>query len=80
MTISITLRLPGQTIPRPFSRACSESEMVELIQSYVRRVLHDECDGPRQIFPGNTDQELPVCRISYKGQGTAEFFAFTEGC
>ena len=73
MTITILRREPGQTIPRPFNRACSVDEMREMLAYTISRnttrlpMIDVEC----------LDTEAPVATYG-KGPSRVEFFAFTE--
>lgn len=79
MTITI-LKLDtakGHRIPRPWSRACSVSEMEELLSSYCRGngwSFARSISG-KQYDHGNLDTDKPVLKIAGT---TVKFYAFTE--
>lgn len=64
--ISILSQADDQTVARPFSRASSNDELVELLRAYVPR-----------ITLANIDTETPVGEGIRFGQ-RVRYFAFTE--
>lgn len=74
MLHTILIRKPGQTIARPFQRASSTDELVELIESFVAGHYADTVE----VRVENLNTETPVARIPNKGDGWIEFFAFSE--
>lgn len=75
MTIAILYRKPGQTIARPFSRACNVDEALELIahfkSDWTTKALNE------RKFLTNMDTEEPVA-VYDDAFGRTEFFAFIE--
>lgn len=73
MTISILKLETGQTIPRPFARAGSWEELVEILQGYAR-YQRDPIPTP---FRKNLDTDYAVWSVR-RSTGEVWFFAFTE--
>ncbi len=65
--IAILVLAPGQTIPRPFSRASSVDELRELVAPYI---------GP-DVLVERIDTEEPI-GIGVRFGQRLKFFAFTE--
>lgn len=81
MTISILRLAVGQTIPRPFARASSAEEAMELIgfaiayQAGFKRPTNAQAEEfGSGVAMGYLDTETPV----YRMDGVANFFAFRE--
>lgn len=79
MTITI-LKLDtskGHKMPRPWNRACSESEMREMLEHYckVNGWAFERSASGKQYYPENLNTEATVLYI--RGT-TVKFYAFTE--
>lgn len=73
MTIAILYCKPGQTIARPFNRACNVDEALELISSWAYHNKLDRSTLNERIFLKNMDTENVVFKVA----GHC-FYAFIE--
>lgn len=78
MNITILKQAAGQTIPRPYNRAISVDEMIDLLhrpiiaEAQMSRVGRETLE---RIARQNLDTEEPVLQTL---KGTVRYYAFTE--
>jgi len=78
-TIAILINDGSTEIPRPWNRASSESELLELVSYYITH--HTGKTGKRASDMINTDRidlDAPVAMINQRDGKTVRFYAFTE--
>ena len=77
--IAILVNDGSTEIPRPWNRASSESELLELIESYITH--HTGKTGKRALDMINIDHidlDAPIASISLRDGKIVRFYAFTE--
>ena len=78
-TIAILMNDGSTQLPRPWNRASSESELLELVTFYIGH--HTGKTGKRAADMINTDYidlDAPIARINMRDGKTVRFYAFTE--
>ena len=78
-TIAILMNDGSTELPRPWNRASSENELLELLTHYISR--HTGKAGKSATDMVNTDRldlDAPIARINRNDGKTVRFYAFTE--
>jgi len=77
--IAILMNDGSTEIPRPWNRASSESELLELIETYITH--HTGKSGKRALDMINIDHidlDSPITSIAQRDGLIVRFYAFTE--
>lgn len=77
--IAILMNDGSTEIPRPWNRASSESELLELIETYITH--HTGKIGKRALDMINIDHidlDAPIANIAQRDGKIIRFYAFTE--
>jgi len=77
--IAILMNDGSTEIPRPWNRASSENELLELIETYISH--HTGKTGKRALDMINIDHidlDFPIASINQHDGKIVRFYAFTE--